>query len=109
MREPHLAAHCLSMGARLARRFEEAGLDTHGSASQIVSVFLHDESEACQLYARLRERKILTSVFVYPAVERGTGLVRFSVYSDVDEADIDYVAACTIEAVADLRPVRHAR
>jgi CAI-1 autoinducer synthase len=106
IRERDRSDHCLQMGRRLAAHLEEAGLDTRGSASHIVSVFFESEEAACQLYGRLRDRKILTSVFVYPAVAQGSALVRFSVYADLTAADIDYVARCTIEAVNDLCAIR---
>jgi CAI-1 autoinducer synthase len=102
-REPERAARAVALGRRLSAQLKAAGIDTRGSDSQIVAVFLESEQDACALYGRLRAERILSSVFVYPAVPRGMGLVRFSVYSDLTEADIDHVAACTTRSVAGLR------
>jgi CAI-1 autoinducer synthase len=109
IRERDRAAHCLEMGRRLARHFEEAGFDTRKSASHIVSVFFDNDDDACRLYGRLRDDKILTSVFVYPAVARGSSLVRFSVYADLNADEIDHVAQSTIRAVEGLSVVRTVR
>jgi CAI-1 autoinducer synthase len=108
MRERQRSEHCLRMGRRLGENFEAAGLDTRGSASHIVAVFLESEEDACRLYGRLRDERILTSVFVYPAVAHGTALVRFSVYADLEPKDIDHVAECTVRALDGLRVVRKA-
>ncbi len=99
IREPERAAHCLRMADRLRSRLHEHGIDTAGSSSQIISIYFKDE-EACTFYAELRRRGILSSVFVYPAVPRGMSLVRFSVYSELSDEDVHYVANCAVEALA---------
>ncbi|MBJ6762565.1 aminotransferase class I/II-fold pyridoxal phosphate-dependent enzyme [Myxococcaceae bacterium JPH2] len=103
MREPERAAHCLEMAARFVRALEGAGVDTRASRSQIVSLFFKDE-QACQLYGELRERRILSSVFVYPAIPRGISMLRFSVYSELKPDDIDYIADCTLAGLRKMRP-----
>src|SRR5205823_3675082 len=80
IREPERAAHCLKMGALLAQLLREGGARTNGGQSQIVSLFFKGQA-ACPVYGALREQRILTSVFVYPAVPMEISMVRFSVYS----------------------------
>ena len=103
MEEPERAAHCMAMGNLLNRLLLERGVDTSGSASQILSIYFEDEREACAFYQDLRDRRILTSVFVFPAVPMGVSLVRFSVYADLTEEEVVYVADCTAELLRDRR------
>ena len=98
MREPELAARTLRMSALLRERLEAAGYSTSNSASQIISIFFNGD-ESCDFYGALREQKILTSVFVPPAVPNGISLARFSVYSELTEDDIEYIAHHTINVL----------
>lgn len=98
MRDPSRARYTLEMAALLRRLLEAEGVDTHGSRSQIVSVYFPGE-EACRFYGALRERRILTSVFLHPALPLGASLARFSVYSELDEADVCYVAEVTVDTL----------
>jgi CAI-1 autoinducer synthase len=99
--DPGRARHCLAMAELLRARLNQAGIGTAGSASQIISVFFRNE-EACRFYQALRDRRILTSVFVFPAIPKGISLARFSVYSELTEQDIHYVADSTIEVLAEM-------
>ena len=74
---------------------------------QIVSIVLDSEREACQFYWDLRERNILTSVFVYPATPPDQGLVRFSVHSELTRDEIDYVVDTVYELLRGTPYVRH--
>lgn len=104
MREPERARHCLAMAALLRNHFHDLNIYIAGSSSQIISIFFRNE-EACQFYQALRERRILTSVFVYPAIPKGISLVRFSVYADLTESDINYIADCAIEILRQMHPL----
>jgi len=104
--EPQRAEHCLAMGQLLAGQLAAHGVDTRGSRSQIVSVFFENPHDACRLYGELREKRILTSVFVYPAVPMGMSLVRFSVYADLGEADIRFISSSTVAALARMGALR---
>ena len=95
MAQPERARHCLAMAERLRSRLHARNIGTAGSASQIVSLFFKDEA-ACRFYQAARDARILTSVFVYPAIPKGVSLARFSVYSELTAKDIDYVADRTI-------------
>lgn len=98
MAQPERARHCLAMAERLRTRLHDHGISTAGSASQIVSLFFKDEA-ACRFYQDARALRILTSVFVYPAIPKGVSLARFSVYSDLTAENIDYIAESTIAIV----------
>lgn len=102
MRDPNRAAECLRLAERLRAGLHALNVDTCGSASQIVSVFFGPESDACKFYAAMRERRILSSVFVHPAVPAGTSLARFSVYSGLTERDIDHIIASCAEVLKDI-------
>jgi 7-keto-8-aminopelargonate synthetase-like enzyme len=90
------------MAELLRSRLHERGVDTAGSASQIMSIFFN-ERDACHFYGALRDKQILTSVFVYPAVPSGISLVRFSVYSELTASDIHYIADCIVETIKQMR------
>lgn len=100
--EPSRVARCLDNAAKLRQAFAEIGVDTGDSQCQIVSLKFDSETAACQFYAGLRRRRILTSVFVEPAVPAGQGLVRFSVHSELTECERDAVVACTGDVLAEL-------
>jgi CAI-1 autoinducer synthase len=98
MRDPGPARHCQEMAALLRRRLNEAGVSTAGSASQIISLYFKGQ-DACRFYGELRKRRILTSVFVYPAIPKGISLARFSVYSELSESDIHHTADSVLEVL----------
>jgi CAI-1 autoinducer synthase len=97
--DPDRAAQCLRMADLLRELLHGYGIDTMGSKSQIISIGFKNEG-ACQLYGELRKRRILSSVFVYPAVPKGISLVRFSVYAGLNEFDIREIAARVAESMA---------
>jgi len=103
MRDPGRAESCLAMAELLRRRLNQGGIDTAGSASQIISVFFKGE-DACRFYGGLRDRGILTSVFLFPAVPRGMSLVRFSVYAEITERDVHYTADAALEVMRSISP-----
>lgn len=98
MREPQRARHALDMARLLVTELQAHGVDTKGSQSQIVSVFFQNE-DACRFYGELRERRILSSVFLYPAMPMGMSLARFSMHSEMSREDTLYVAQQTVEAL----------
>jgi CAI-1 autoinducer synthase len=104
IREPWRARQCLDMAELLRSRLHERDIFTAGSASHIISVFFRSD-EACRFYHELRDRRILTSVFIYPAAPKGISLVRFSLYADLTPADVEYVADCAVEILSRLSPL----
>lgn len=83
-REPILARHCLEMAGVLRAEMEGLGIPAGTSRSQIVSLATHSKENACELYAEMRSRGVLSAVFLEPAVPVGTGLLRFSVHTDTN-------------------------
>ncbi|MDE0839028.1 MAG: aminotransferase class I/II-fold pyridoxal phosphate-dependent enzyme [Kiritimatiellae bacterium] len=100
VKETARAKRCMRKAELLRRELAEIGVDTGDSQCQIVSIMFDGEDAACRFYAGLRERKILTSVFVAPAIPLGKGLVRFSVHSELTDAEVDHVVASTEEVLA---------
>lgn len=105
MSDPSRAARCLEMAALLRDLLEENGICTMGSKSQIISIGFKGDG-ACRLYGELRKRRILSSVFVYPAVPKGNSLVRFSVYAGLSESDIREIAVAVVESMATITSAR---
>lgn len=100
--EPWLGRRALDMAESLRKEFRARGICTGTSRCQVVSLGMDTETDACRLYGFLRERGILTSVFLPPAAPRGTGVVRFSVHADVDPDQVSLVADVTAEALEKL-------
>jgi CAI-1 autoinducer synthase len=96
--EPWRAAHCLALAGRLRARLRALGVEPTPSTSQIVSLYRPNE-DACTLYGQLRQRRILSSVFVYPLMPKGVSLVRLSVHTYLTEGDVDRVADAVAAAI----------
>ncbi len=98
-REPHRAAHVHAMAKRLRELLTAQNIDTGPSECQIVSLRFKGTDDACLMYGELLEKNILTAVFLPPAVPSGSSLLRFSLYSDLSENDIDLIGAEIIAAL----------
>lgn len=92
--EPDRARRCLDNASQLRSSLRDRGIGVGDSQCQIVSIVFDSEGEACRFYQYMRDKHVLTSVFVYPATPPGQGLVRFSVHSELEWADIVYVVEC---------------
>lgn len=99
MREPERMRVVQKRAAQLRSLLNDRGVDTGPSACQIVSLHFDTEDAACKLYGELRNRKILFSVFLAPAVPKDTGLARFSIYYGLSENDINHIAENIIDAM----------
>lgn len=96
------ARRALDNAEQLRRRFAAHGIDTGDSQCQIVSIFFADVAATCEFYHRLRERRILTSVFLYPATPPDTGLVRYSVHSELGAEELEQTVTATVEVLAEM-------
>lgn len=84
--EPHRGKIVLSRAARFRHRFEEEGLDTLQSASQIVPVVVGDAGKTLRLAAKLLQAGILAVAIRPPTVPAGTSRLRLSVtYAHTDD------------------------
>lgn len=102
-REPERAERALRAGAIFAERLRDAGLDVRESRSHIVSAYFRGDA-ACRVWAALRDRRVLASVFVPPAAPRGESFLRFSWHSEVSEADAERAANEAIAAIEAVAP-----
>lgn len=100
--EPERARRCQDNARLLREGLTRIGVDVSDSKCQIVSMLFDSEDATCKFYEKLRNRKVLTSVFVYPAIPLGKGLVRFSVHSELTESDIDYVVDAAREVLVEM-------
>lgn len=100
--EPGLAEHTLAMGAKLRQEMTNLGIPTGLSACQLVSIQLPTEPLTAALYGKLRDRGILASVFVYPAMPYGSGLVRFSAHAQLVPEDMVRTALALAESLDEL-------
>lgn len=100
--EPELAGHTLAMGAKLRQEMTNLGIPCGLSACQLVSIQLSTEPLTAALYGKLRDRGILASVFMHPAVPYGTGLVRFSAHAQLVPEDMVRTALALAESLDEL-------
>jgi 8-amino-7-oxononanoate synthase len=96
--EPGLGEKLLARAARFRERLRGAGLDTLGSASQIVPVLAGENEKALALAARIREAGILAVAIRPPTVPAGTARLRLSVTLAHSEEDLDRAAGAVIAA-----------
>lgn len=104
--EPHLARNCQEMAGVLREEMTEQGLPVGTSESQIVSLATHSKEYACELYAEMRTRGVLSAVFLEPAVPVGTGLLRFSIHAESNRSEMIRTAHVMRECM-DLLDSRH--
>lgn len=107
--EPHLGRHTLAMGALLRQELAQRGIDTGTSGCQIVPIEFHDEQIASSFYQLMRERGVLTSVFLAPTVPDGTSLIRFSAHSELTPAEVVVAADAAAEVMDALGLRREAK
>jgi CAI-1 autoinducer synthase len=101
-REPERAQRAFDMAALLRSECRSRGIDTGPSASQIVSVELASEYDTCQAFGKLRERGILTSVFIAPAAPLGRGFLRLSVHCNTSAQNIVTTADALREVIDEI-------
>jgi glycine C-acetyltransferase/8-amino-7-oxononanoate synthase len=89
---PAWGEELLARAEAFRRQLREAGLDTGGSASQIVPVVVGDTERVLRLSRRLRERGIWALAIRPPTVPRGTARLRFSVTRAHSLADLETAA-----------------
>jgi 7-keto-8-aminopelargonate synthetase-like enzyme len=74
------------------------GFSILGSNSHIVPVATGDDEKSEALKTYLEDEGFLSALFIYPAVPRGSSLVRFSFCSDVTLEEVERLAKCLVEA-----------
>ncbi len=65
------------------------GFDIMGSNSQIIPVSIKDDKIANKVYNYIRENGFISSLFRYPAIPKGSAMLRFSICADITKEEID--------------------
>ncbi len=97
--EPWLAEHCLDMGSLMRDEFRARNVDPGTSGCQIVSVTFPSVPLTCRAYGMLRDRGVLSAVFMPPATPTGTGLLRFSSHANLTSEDVCQAASAVAEVL----------
>ena len=97
--EPELGRHTMAMADLFRQELSQHGISTGTSRSQIVPIEFESEQLSCRFYQLLRERGVLASVFIQPAVPVGTGMVRFSMHAELDPSEVVRAAEVAAEAM----------
>jgi CAI-1 autoinducer synthase len=97
--EPWLGRHTLEMAALLRQELSSRGIDTGASASQIVAIEFNHEQLASSFYQLMRDRGILTAIFLSPATPDGISVARFSTHAHLEAADVVRAADAAAEVM----------
>jgi 8-amino-7-oxononanoate synthase len=98
-REPERRRYLLAESEKFRQKLQAGGLDTLGSATQIIPVLVGDNARALDFAAALRSHGLMTVALRPPTVPPGKARVRFSLSAAHDEDDLAR-AAETILATA---------
>jgi 8-amino-7-oxononanoate synthase len=88
VREPERRADLLAESEKFRRQLQAAGLDTLGSATQIIPVLVGDNARALEFAAALRARGLMAVALRPPTVPPGKARVRFSLSAGHTPADL---------------------
>ena len=101
--DPNIGSRLLERAAVFRAELETAGLDTHGSQSQIVPVVLGDNSLALRVASLLEEDGIYCTAIREPSVPRGTARVRFSLSAVHSAETLRWAASRIVARVEEAR------
>jgi 7-keto-8-aminopelargonate synthetase-like enzyme len=87
--EPKLVETLAQNAKHLKAGFSAAGLNTMGSETSVVPVFVGDDEAALYVCQQLLKMGVFTTPVVYPAVPRGNAVVRCSVMATHTKNDLD--------------------
>lgn len=99
-REPGLRSAVARNADRLRRGLGVLGLDTMGSAHQIIPVRVGESGAAVNLANKLFERGIMAPAIRPPTVPRGMSRIRLTVTAGHGDGDIDFLLQAFREALA---------
>lgn len=99
--EPELVNRVRENALYLKNAYEKIGLDTMGTETCIVPVFIGADEGALYLCQQLLEKGIFTTPVVYPAVPKGQAVIRCSVMATHTKEDLDKAIAA-FESLVDL-------
>jgi 7-keto-8-aminopelargonate synthetase-like enzyme len=87
--QPERREELLKKAFRIRTCLNDEGLDTMGSQSQIIPVYIGDDSLAMRVSGLLMEEKIFIPAIRPPTVPYGKARLRISVAADHSESEID--------------------
>ncbi|HEX4925192.1 MAG TPA: pyridoxal phosphate-dependent aminotransferase family protein [Bdellovibrionales bacterium] len=99
--EPQRVDQVRSNATYLKKAFDEAGLNTMGTETCVVPVFIGDDETAFGVCQELLKMGVFTTPVVYPAVRKGQAMIRCSVMATHTKEDLD----TAIKAFTALAPV----
>jgi 7-keto-8-aminopelargonate synthetase-like enzyme len=99
--EPERVAQVQANAVYLKNEFDAAGLNTLGTETCVVPVFIGDDETAFAVCQELLKMGVFTTPVVYPAVRKGQAMIRCSVMATHTKQDLD----TAIEAFTKLAPV----
>lgn len=99
--QPEIVTQLQSNAAYLKKAFEDLGLNTMGSETSVVPVFIGDDRVALKVCQDLLELGVFTTPVVYPAVPKGEAVIRCSLMSTHTKIDLDKA----INGFAKLTPI----
>lgn len=99
--EPHLVNRVRENAQYLKNAYEKIGLDTMGTETCVVPVFIGADEGALYICQQLLEKGIFTTPVVYPAVPKGHAVIRCSVMATHTKEDLDKAIAA-FESLVDL-------
>jgi 8-amino-7-oxononanoate synthase len=100
--EPQRRAHVLEEADRCRRAFQEAGLDTLGSETQIVPVLVGDNARTLEFAAHLREQGLMAVALRPPTVPPGRARVRLSLCASHSLEDLARARETIVQAAREL-------
>ncbi|MEQ1877503.1 MAG: pyridoxal phosphate-dependent aminotransferase family protein [Bdellovibrionia bacterium] len=99
--EPQRVEQVRVNAAHLKNAFDAIGLNTLGTETCVVPVFIGDDETALYVCQELLKRGVFTTPVVYPAVRKGQAMIRCSVMATHTRTDLD----TAIEAFRNLAPI----
>jgi 8-amino-7-oxononanoate synthase len=87
--EPQRVDQVKANATYLKLAFDEIGLDTLGTETCVIPVFIGDDETALRVCQELLELGVFTTPVLYPAVRKGQGMIRCSVMATHTKDDLD--------------------
>ncbi|MES2768817.1 MAG: pyridoxal phosphate-dependent aminotransferase family protein [Bdellovibrionota bacterium] len=99
--EPELVNKVRENALYLKNAYEKIGLNTMGTETCVVPVFIGADEGALYICQQLLEKGIFTTPVVYPAVPKGQAVIRCSVMATHTKEDLDKAIAA-FESLVDI-------
>ncbi|PIT99767.1 MAG: 8-amino-7-oxononanoate synthase [Bdellovibrionales bacterium CG10_big_fil_rev_8_21_14_0_10_45_34] len=99
--EPQLVERVRANAAYLKQSFDQIGLNTMGTQTCVVPIYIGDDETALVVCQQLLKLGVFTTPVLYPAVPRGNSIIRCSVMATHSQKDLDKA----VEAVTQLAPI----